>query len=254
MINTQYILTRTHQILTKRILLILILGFNGIFNVTGIILGYVLMGQLPDSLLDSETKCNYSTWFIINLLYFHFVFITSFICLSAIAIAPTINHPLYKTFTSNILKITFSKIFFDCIYFILSSYNYYINQLCYDVFFMKIFTLVMNYATISLSGLILLSMVIVPAYLIINIQLGGKEKLYQEGFPINNTVQVINYEPIENDLDNLCSICLDEYNLNDNVAVFGGCNHRFHYVCLNEWFKTNRNCPTCRRKIDNTIA
>jgi|MDTG01.2.fsa_nt_gb hypothetical protein len=45
-----------------------------------------------------------------------------------------------------------------------------------------------------------------------------------------------------------CMICLNE-NYNDSIVKKLGCNHRFHYDCINKWLVTNKSCPICRKKI-----
>ena len=48
-----------------------------------------------------------------------------------------------------------------------------------------------------------------------------------------------------------CSICLEEFNKNDNKVVTS-CNHVFHKHCLQECMKANlTNCPLCRENILN---
>jgi len=44
-----------------------------------------------------------------------------------------------------------------------------------------------------------------------------------------------------------CSICLEEYNTNDNIIILD-CNHIFHRECISKWFhnKDIKNCPLCR--------
>jgi hypothetical protein len=51
--------------------------------------------------------------------------------------------------------------------------------------------------------------------------------------------------PDETTIDEIidCPICLESTNKVSSLP----CNHKFHYTCLKEWFKVNRNCPICRK-------
>jgi hypothetical protein len=44
-----------------------------------------------------------------------------------------------------------------------------------------------------------------------------------------------------------CLICLE--NLSSNKTETFPCQHTFHRVCLEEWFKTERTCPLCRKLL-----
>ena len=46
-----------------------------------------------------------------------------------------------------------------------------------------------------------------------------------------------------------CSICLDDFEINDKVCRTKICNHLFHKECLKEWLKTENSCPVCRNII-----
>ncbi len=45
--------------------------------------------------------------------------------------------------------------------------------------------------------------------------------------------------------DNICSICLEEAQENDQWKVLN-CGHKFHSICIEEWLFKNANCPFCR--------
>lgn len=46
--------------------------------------------------------------------------------------------------------------------------------------------------------------------------------------------------------DNVCSICLCEYQPNEVLRTIPECNHYFHANCIDGWLKTNATCPLCR--------
>lgn len=47
-----------------------------------------------------------------------------------------------------------------------------------------------------------------------------------------------------------CCICMEKICFNDNVYKCKGCDSMIHYNCMNEWVKTNNNCPMCRHDVD----
>ena len=51
---------------------------------------------------------------------------------------------------------------------------------------------------------------------------------------------------IENEMSKECSICFE--NLIEDIQKTS-CGHFFHKRCLNDWFKMNRVCPMCRKKL-----
>ena len=54
-----------------------------------------------------------------------------------------------------------------------------------------------------------------------------------------------------------CSICLEKFNLNDEIVVLS-CNHEFHRLCAKEWFLQNigkkQTCPNCRNNLKYLIV
>jgi hypothetical protein len=58
--------------------------------------------------------------------------------------------------------------------------------------------------------------------------------------------KTISYEELlNNDEDNDCTICLEEFN-NDEEIIKLKCNHFFHSKCIDDWIKKNQSCPLCR--------
>ena len=47
-------------------------------------------------------------------------------------------------------------------------------------------------------------------------------------------------------LDNICSICLDEYSEPKKLST---CGHTFCKACINKWLERKSSCPCCRRKV-----
>lgn len=45
-----------------------------------------------------------------------------------------------------------------------------------------------------------------------------------------------------------CSVCKENYKLNDNLTVMP-CNHNFHEECLVNWLKLHNSCPICRMEL-----
>ena len=50
-------------------------------------------------------------------------------------------------------------------------------------------------------------------------------------------------------LEEKCSICTNNYELNDILRKVNICNHIFHQKCIDIWLNDNITCPICRRNI-----
>lgn len=73
------------------------------------------------------------------------------------------------------------------------------------------------------------------------------EKYYHK-MVFNHLFNEINPDEIEECLYNICSICLEEYDNEKGVCKLR-CEHIYHKECISEWFKSNNNCPLCRKDI-----
>ncbi|KAL4575452.1 hypothetical protein LXL04_022296 [Taraxacum kok-saghyz] len=46
-----------------------------------------------------------------------------------------------------------------------------------------------------------------------------------------------------------CSICLQDFEVEDAAAMFPKCEHKFHPECISQWLLAHNSCPVCRRSI-----
>lgn len=46
--------------------------------------------------------------------------------------------------------------------------------------------------------------------------------------------------------DNICPICLAEYQPKETLRTIPECLHCFHADCIDEWLRLNASCPVCR--------
>ena len=61
------------------------------------------------------------------------------------------------------------------------------------------------------------------------------------------------HQPRENNNENLCSICLENINNEQNYTL-PECNHCFHTNCIIHWFRLgNTNCPYCNNDGINAM-
>jgi len=71
---------------------------------------------------------------------------------------------------------------------------------------------------------------------------------------LNQTLILDNALFINKQVDNLnipeevCSICLDSFDINDIVLT--ECNHYYHCGCIKEWNKIKAECPYCKTKLE----
>jgi hypothetical protein len=57
---------------------------------------------------------------------------------------------------------------------------------------------------------------------------------------MQNSVQRIEFDY------ELCSICMESLNENNPIETLKECQHRFHLICIQKWFKQKACCPCCR--------
>ena len=77
------------------------------------------------------------------------------------------------------------------------------------------------------------------------VQTQRRKKKHLHNF-IKNALGIYNDNP-----DDSCAICIEEFDNKKEVVKLNPCNHFFHKKCITEWVKTTRNpnCPTCRTEI-----
>ncbi|XP_047332112.1 uncharacterized protein LOC124935734 [Impatiens glandulifera] len=46
-----------------------------------------------------------------------------------------------------------------------------------------------------------------------------------------------------------CTICLENYNIGEDLNKMQHCNHHFHNCCITNWMKKSNLCPLCREPI-----
>ena len=49
-----------------------------------------------------------------------------------------------------------------------------------------------------------------------------------------------------NDNNQLCIICLDYLNKDENYRLLPICNHIYHEKCIDKWLIKNSKCPICK--------
>ena len=54
--------------------------------------------------------------------------------------------------------------------------------------------------------------------------------------------------------DNICSICLCEYQPKETLRTIPECNHYFHANCIDGWLRMNATCPLCRNLPERSFS
>ncbi|XVE64691.1 hypothetical protein DITRI_Ditri07aG0121500 [Diplodiscus trichospermus] len=52
--------------------------------------------------------------------------------------------------------------------------------------------------------------------------------------------------------NDICPLCLCEYQAKEMLRTIPNCNHYFHVICIDEWLKLNATCPICRYKYEDS--
>ena len=60
----------------------------------------------------------------------------------------------------------------------------------------------------------------------------------------NTTISVL-----ENTMESPCVICQDSIEQGATVRKIISCGHIFHQICIDTWFQTHVQCPTCRHDV-----
>jgi hypothetical protein len=82
---------------------------------------------------------------------------------------------------------------------------------------------------------------------------GGLQDFLNQRVPVYPSNQEINaattiYTATRRQED-ICAICQDDIETNQEVRRLNHCGHYFHRNCIDTWFNTNVHCPTCRHDI-----
>ncbi|XP_045817695.1 RING-H2 finger protein ATL52-like [Trifolium pratense] len=68
-----------------------------------------------------------------------------------------------------------------------------------------------------------------------------------------NAISVCKYKKGEGLIDGTeCSVCLSEFEEDENLRLLPKCNHAFHLPCIDTWLRSHTNCPMCRAPIVNS--
>lgn len=59
---------------------------------------------------------------------------------------------------------------------------------------------------------------------------------------------------LENPIDGPCVICQDSIEQGATVRKITSCGHVFHRTCIDTWFQSHVQCPTCRHDVRQTAA
>lgn len=82
----------------------------------------------------------------------------------------------------------------------------------------------------------------------------ARESVVEEApiLPLRNRLPTFKFSGLTNINNIECSICLSNYEDNDEVTKLG-CEHNFHKECIEEWLHVNQTCPLCRTVVNDTV-
>lgn len=69
-------------------------------------------------------------------------------------------------------------------------------------------------------------------------------------YPTNNEINnATTQQTATAQQEDICAICQDEIEVNQEMRRINHCGHYFHQDCIDTWFRGNVHCPTCRHDI-----
>ncbi|KAF6166827.1 hypothetical protein GIB67_005703 [Kingdonia uniflora] len=67
-----------------------------------------------------------------------------------------------------------------------------------------------------------------------------------------NSIPVCKYKKGDGVVESIkCSVCLYEFQEDDNLRILPYCVHAFHLTCIDTWLKLLTDCPLCRDRVDS---
>lgn len=56
------------------------------------------------------------------------------------------------------------------------------------------------------------------------------------------------YKKINKNINNICTICFEQYIIGEYYRILPNCQHIYHKKCIDKWFKKDKDmkCPNCR--------
>ncbi|XP_019462624.1 PREDICTED: E3 ubiquitin-protein ligase RING1-like isoform X2 [Lupinus angustifolius] len=65
-----------------------------------------------------------------------------------------------------------------------------------------------------------------------------------------DSITVFKYRKEEGLIDGtVCSVCLGEFEQQENLRLLPKCSHAFHIPCIDTWLRSHKNCPLCRAPV-----
>lgn len=82
----------------------------------------------------------------------------------------------------------------------------------------------------------------------------GLQGFLNQRVPVYPSVQEIDrattlFRAGSNRQGDICTICQDDIDINQEIRILDHCSHSFHRDCIDTWLQGNVNCPTCRHDI-----
>ncbi|CAI9758209.1 unnamed protein product [Fraxinus pennsylvanica] len=69
-----------------------------------------------------------------------------------------------------------------------------------------------------------------------------------------DSISVFKYEKGQGLIEGTdCSVCLNEFQEDENLRLLPKCSHAFHLPCIDTWLRSHQNCPVCRAPIVSNV-
>lgn len=101
--------------------------------------------------------------------------------------------------------------------------------------------------TVSTLGTFSIFVMIIGCYYIINCCKKKKEKKNTFNKTLEKSAPKVLFH--EDFSAETCSICLYDFQKNDEIRIILNCHHAFHVSCIDQWIKQRNICPNCKTRL-----
>jgi len=66
---------------------------------------------------------------------------------------------------------------------------------------------------------------------------------------VRNNYRFSQTDDDDDEAQNTCAICLEEFEIGAYYKKLPKCHHSFHAICIDQWLSSRAACPVCREEV-----